>query len=80
MKTCDDRYDSEVLTTVNKALACELSKVQNELEQEVTKTDDLNVKLSKLSMHNTNKKLKRRDEKIVTLKSRLKIRRNYTLV
>ena len=71
VKTCDDRYDSEVLTTVNKALACELSKVQNELEQEVAKTDDLIAKLSKLSVRNTNKKLKRRDEKIVELKEQV---------
>ena len=69
---CDDRYDSEVLTTVNKALACELSKVQNELEQEVAKTDDLTAKLSKLSVRNTNKKLKCRDEKIVELKEQVK--------
>ena len=72
VKTCDDRYDSEVLTTVNKALACELSKVQNELEQEVAKTDDLTANLSKLSVCNTNKKLKHRDEKIVELKEQIK--------
>ncbi|XP_065893139.1 uncharacterized protein [Dysidea avara] len=71
-KTCSDSHELEVLTTVNKELAGELSKVQNKLEHEVSKTDDLTTKLSKLSVRNTNKKLKRRDEKINELKEQVK--------
>lgn len=41
IKADNDKFDSEVLTTVNKALACELSTVQNALELEKAKTNDL---------------------------------------
>ena len=61
-----------MLTTVNKALAGELSEVQNKLEIKKSKTGDLATKLSKLSVRNTNKKLKRRDEKIIELKEQVK--------
>jgi len=53
-------------------LAGELYEVQNKLEVEESKTDDLATKLSKLSFCNTNKKLKRRDEKIIELKEQVK--------
>ena len=69
LKTCSDW---EVLTTVNKALAGEFSEVQNKLEIKKSKTGDLATKLSKLSVRNTNKKLKRRDEKIIELKEQVK--------
>ena len=72
VKKCSDSYELEVLTTVNRELASELSEVQNKLEHEVLKTDDLTTKLSKLSVRNTNKKLKRRDEKISDLKEEVK--------
>jgi len=50
--------ESEALTSVNKSLTCELATVQNALTFEESKTDDLTAKLSKLSVRNTNKKLK----------------------
>ena len=65
-------YETEVLTSVNKSLACELVTVQNALTLQEAKTDDLTTKLSKLSIRNTNKKLKRRDEKILELKDQVK--------
>ena len=65
-------YETEVLTSVNKSLACELATVQNALTLQEAKTDDLTTKLSKLSIRNTNKKLKRRDEKILELKDQVK--------
>jgi len=71
IKAHNEKFDSEVLTTVNKALACELSTVQNTLELEEAKTNELTAKLSKLSVRNTNKKLKRRDEKITELKEQV---------
>ena len=57
---------------VNKSLACELVTVQNALTLEQAKVDNLTAKLSKLSIRNTNKKLKRRDEKILELKEQVK--------
>ena len=68
----NEKFDSEVLTAVNKALACEISAVQNALELEEAKTNQLTEKLSKLSVWNTNKKLKHRDEKITELKEQVK--------
>ena len=65
-------YKTEVLTSVNKSLACELVTVQNALTLQEAKTDDLKTKLSKVSIRNSNKKLKRRDEKILELKDQVK--------
>lgn len=48
--------------------------MKNALENEQAKTDELTEKLSKLSVRNTNKKLKRRDEKITELKEQVKDR------
>ena len=70
----NENFDSEVVKTVNKALAFELSTVKNDLEIEQAKTDELTEKLSKLSVRNTNKKIKRRDEKITELKEQVKDR------
>ena len=64
--------ETEVLRSVNKSLACELATAQNALTLQEAKTDDLTTKLSKLSIQNTNKKLKRRDEKILKLKEQVK--------
>ena len=75
-KAYNEKLDSEVLTTVNKALAYELSSVQNALELEEVRTNELTEKLSKLSVRNTNKKLKRRDEKITELKEQVKGKEN----
>ena len=61
-------FDSEVLIAVNQELAAELPTVKDVLEVEEGKTDELSAKLSKLSIRNTNKKLRRRDDKIVHLK------------
>jgi len=69
LKTCTDCHE---LTTVNKALAGELSEVLNKLEVKESKTGTLATKLSKLSVCNTNKKLKRRDEKVIELKEQVK--------
>ena len=64
--------ETEILRSVNKSLACELATAQNALTLQEAKTDDLTTKLSKLSIRNTNKKLKRRDEKILELKEQVK--------
>ena len=69
VKHCSDSHELEVLTTIKKALACELSIVQND---SLSKLDDLTTKLSKLSVRNTNKKLKHRDKKINVLKEQVK--------
>ena len=51
----NENLDSEVLKFVNKSLSSELSTVQNSLEIQEAKTDELAAKLSKLSVWNTNK-------------------------
>ena len=55
--------ETEVLKSVNKSLAYELAATQNALTLQEAKADDLTAKLSNLSIQNTNKKLKRRNEK-----------------
>ena len=57
-------YKLETLTKVNMDLAGELAKSEAALNDEKLKTDELSAKLSKLSIRNVNKKLKRRDNKI----------------
>ena len=64
--------ETEVLKSVNKSVAHELVAAQNALTLQEVKTDDLTAKLSKLSIQNTNKKLKCRDEKILELKEQVK--------
>ena len=64
--------ETEVLKSVNKSLAYELAAAQNALTLQEAKANDLTAKLSKLSIRNTNKKLKRRDEKILDLKELVK--------
>ena len=61
-----------MLSSFNKSLVSELSSVQNSSEIQEAKTDELAPKLSKLSVRNTNKELKRRYEKIVELKEKVK--------
>jgi len=68
----NEKFETEVLSSVNKSLASELSSVLNSLEIQEAKTDEFAAKLSKLSVRNTNKKLKRRDEEIVELKGKIK--------
>ena len=67
-------FDSEVLISVNQKLAVKLATVKDALEEEKGKTDELSAKLSKLSIQNTNKKLRRRDDKIVRLKEKVKMK------
>ena len=62
----------QVLKSVNKSLAYELAAAQNALTLQEAKANDLTAKLGKLSIRNTNKKLKRRDEKILDLKELVK--------
>ena len=57
-------YELETLHKVNMDLASELKKSEAALNDEKLKTDELSAKLSKLSIQNVNKKLKRRDNKI----------------
>ena len=54
----------ETLYKVNMDLAGELKKSEAALNDEKLKTDELSAKLSKLSIRNVNKNLKRRDNKI----------------
>ena len=55
----------ETLKTVNLDLAGELQESEAALSDQKLKTDELAAKLSKLSVRNVNKRLKRRDEKIM---------------
>ena len=61
----------EVLEHVNVELARELKSAEEALVAECCKTEELAEKLSKLSVRNTNKKLKRRDKKIEDSKSQI---------
>jgi len=54
------------LKQVNADLAYELHESESVLKDERLKADDLAAKLSKLNIRNINKKLKRRNEKIVS--------------
>lgn len=57
-------YELKTLQKVNIDLAGELKESEAALNDEKMKTDELSAKLSKLSIRNVNKKLKRRDNKI----------------
>ena len=61
-------FDMEVLSMVNHKLAAELTSTKESLDLEQAKTDQLSEKLSKLSIRNVNKRLRRRDNQIVCLK------------
>ena len=62
-----------MLITDNQELAAELATVKDALEVEEGKTDELSAKLSKLSIWNMNKKLRRKDNQIVNLKEQVKM-------
>ena len=53
-------------------LATELASTKESLDLEQAKTDQLAEKLSKLSVRNVNKRLRRRDDQIVCLKEQVK--------
>ena len=57
-------FELETLHRVNVDLAGELKRSEDALNGQKLKTDELCAKLSKLSIQNVNKKLKRRDNKI----------------
>ena len=59
------------LQQVNADLAHELKSTEEALANEQSKNDDLVEKLSKLSVRNTNKKIRRRDKKISDFKSQI---------
>ena len=61
------------LEQVNYELAKELSSTQDALQAECCKTDTLTSQLSKLSIRNVNKKLKRRDQKIHSYESEIQL-------
>ena len=65
-------FDMEVLSMVNHKLAAELTSTKESLDLEQAKTDQLSEKLSKLSIRNVNKRLRRRDNQIVCLKEQVK--------
>ena len=67
VKTSSLAFSSELetLKQVNVDLACELQQSEAALHEERLKTDDLAVKLSKLNIRNMNKKLKKRDDKLL---------------
>ena len=57
-------FELETLYRVNMDFAGELKRSEDALIDRKLKTDELCAKLSKLSIRNVNKKLKRRDNKI----------------
>ena len=57
-------FELETLYRVNMDLAGKLERSKDALNDQKLKTDELCAKLSKLSIRNVNKKLKRRDNKI----------------
>ena len=57
-------FELETLYRVNVDLAGKLKRSKDALNDQKLKTDELCAKLSKLSIRNMNKKLKRRDNKI----------------
>ena len=61
-------FDVEVLNLANQKLAVELASTKKSFDLQQEATDKLTEKLSKLSVRNVNKKLKRRDDQIVSLK------------
>lgn len=63
--------DENALKETNTALARELKNTEIALESECHKTEELTHKLSKLSVRNTNKKLKRRDQNLKDYKFQL---------
>ena len=65
-------FDMEVLSMVNHKLAAELTSTSESLDLEQAKTDQLSEKLSKLSIRNVNKRLRRRDNQIICLKEQVK--------
>ena len=67
VKTSFLNDELESLKTVNLVLSGELQESEATLSDQKLKTDELATKLSKLNIRNVNKKLKRRDEKIIAL-------------
>ena len=65
-------FDVEVLNLANQNLAVELASTKKSFDLQQEATDKLTEKLSKLSVRNVNKKLKRRDDQIVSLKEQVK--------
>ena len=57
-------FDVEVLSLANQKLAAELASTKQSFDLQQTATDKLAEKLSKLSVRNVNKKLRRRDDQI----------------
>ena len=63
---------AKVLSSVNLELARELAVTNEQLHHQEIETKQLESKLSKVSVRNTNKKLRRRDEQITHLKEETK--------
>ena len=63
-KHVESTFDLEVLQKVNAEIAAELHVANAALHDEQNKTEELATKLSKLSVQNVNKKLRRRDDRI----------------
>ena len=68
---CND-FEIKVLSSVNLELARELAVTNEQLHHQEIETKQLESKLSKVSVRNTNKKLRRRDEQITHLKEETK--------
>ena len=67
-------FEVDALALANKKLAVELASTQKCYTLEVARTDELTETLSKLSVRNVNKKLKRIDDMIARLKEQIKER------
>ena len=70
-------FDVEVLILANQKLAAELTSTKQSFDLQQTATDKLTEKLSKLSVRNVNKKLRRRDDQIVSLKEQVKEKNKF---
>ena len=75
MKTARPTFDVKVFSTVNRELAGELAMTKEALNLQEMQMKELEAKFSKLSVRNTNKKLRQRDDQIAKLKEEVIERR-----
>ena len=76
-KSSTGTVEIEVLSVVNHELACERTTAKDALELQETRANELSSELSKLNVHNMNKKLRRGDEQITKLKEEVKEKRKF---
>ena len=74
-----DPAEVEVLAQVNQTLATELSGAQKLILLQDKKIDDLTKKMSKVSIRNVNKKLRRREGQTAALTQEVKKRKRLSI-